>query len=421
VKVKLSIALLLCGQWAYGTSITTLLKAVDKRPQSILDRLDMQQAALGVDKITDKLMPTLDGFAGYEVYNRPSALRAVLPSEMKDPTATLPFSKDIARAGVKFTWPVFVKSLYTMREKAVFMHLASKDKKRLSRIQREAQVVGVVANMRYVEALQQALRVKEHSIRATRKKVSLMVKEGRVAQSQLLTLDAKINDLEMNNVALEEKKNILQSTLETLTGVFLRKSIRLHQKRGVKKGTIFALEPLKKRLNAARKGMQAAKERYYPSVAMKGNYTYSHADAYNDDKSINTGFGSVGMYLNIPLYNHSRSTGEQEAKLNYLKTQSTMADTKDRLLVKARELKREIKLLKRTHVLAQKNVAHQKALLKIAKVSLENEVITQEEYLRYEDALANAKATLYQSEPKKWQDIAQLAVIYGNDLKRIVK
>ena len=72
-------------------------------------------------------------------------------------------------------------------------------------------------------------------------------------------------------------------------------------------------------------------------------------------------------------------------------------------------------------VLAKKSVRDQERLLKIAKVSLENEESTLEEYLRYEDALANAKANLYSFRAKKWQDIAQLAVIYGNDLRRIVK
>ena len=40
--------LLLVGQFAYDTTITNLLKAVDKRPQSMLDQLDVDKADLGV-------------------------------------------------------------------------------------------------------------------------------------------------------------------------------------------------------------------------------------------------------------------------------------------------------------------------------------------------------------------------------------
>ena len=421
MRLKLSMTLLLVGQFVYGTTITNLLNAVDKRPQSMLDQIDVDKATLGVEKISDKMMPTLDGFVGYEVYSRPSSLRPVLPSEMRDLHAALPFSKNIGRAGIKLSWPIFVKSLYTLKGKATLMQLASKDKKRLGRIQREAQVVGSVAYLHYMEAMHRALKVKVTSIMATKKKIALMVKEGRLPQSQLLTLDAKINNLKMNIVGIEQQKNTLEATIETLTGIALRQSVRLRQKRALKKGAIFALAPLQKRLKAAQMDVKAAKERYYPSVAMKGSYTLSQADAYNNEKSVNTGYGSVGMYVNVPLYDSSRSTGVEEAKLNYLKEHSQIEETKERLEIKAKELRREIRLLKRTYSLAKKNVAHQKSLLKIAKVSLANEVVTQEEYLRYEDALADAKATLYKSEAKKWQDIAQLAVIYGIDLKRIVK
>ncbi len=421
MRLKLSIVLLLVGELSYATTITSLLKAIDKRPQSRLEQLDVDRAALGVEKVTDRMMPKLDGFVGYEIYNRPSSLRPVLPSEMKNPNASLPFSKNIGRAGLKFSWPLFVQSLYTLKQKAALMQLASQDKKRLSRIQREAKLVGSVAYLKYMESLSRALKTKEHSILATRKKIALMVKEGRTPQSSLLTLDAKINDLKMNRIGIEQQKNRLKATIETLTGISLTHSVRLQQKRDIKKGAIFALAPLQKTLRATQKDINAAKERYYPSVAMKGAYTLSKADAYNTDKSVHTGYGSLGVYVNMPLYDSSHATGVEEAKLNYLKTKSLMADTKERLTVQAKELQREIKLLERSQQLARKNVHNQKALLQIAKVSLSNEVITQEEYLRYEDALANAKATLYQSEAKKWQDIAQLAVIYGNDLKRIVK
>jgi outer membrane protein TolC len=71
--------------------------------------------------------------------------------------------------------------------------------------------------------------------------------------------------------------------------------------------------------------------------------------------------------------------------------------------------------------LAQKSVNEQRKLLKIAKVAFKDERMTEEEYLRYENALANAKANYYSFEAKMWQDRAQLAVIYGNDLRRIVK
>ena len=103
-----------------------------------------------------------------------------------------------------------------------------------------------------------------------------------------------------------------------------------------------------------------------------------------------------------------------QEKTNYLKV-------KHALKVQSVQLEEEIALLNKSIILAQKSRSNQKRLLKIAKVSLSSKTITQEEYLRYEDNLANAKTTFYKAQAQKWQDIARLGVIYGNDLRRIVK
>ena len=415
-------ALLLCSStMVQAVTMHQLLEKIKKQPAYRLDTVTVSQGALAERQIQDKRMPTLDAFAGVELYNRPSSLRPVLPSEMQQPQNGLPFSKRIGRVGVNFKWPVFVKSLYTLEEKAALMHLAAKEKQRLNLISKEAEVVGSVAYLNYLSSLKQALVAKKNSIRATRRKVALMVKEGRAAPSELLTLDTHLNDIDINLVNIDKERNTLRARIETLTGIALKHPLPLRQKHAVRKGEIFALLPIEKRVEASKAGIKAAKEGYYPSVSIKGSYTHSRADAYNNDKSIDTDFGSLGLYLSMPLYDRSKSTAVEEAKLSYLKEKTKLEDTRHALTVKGKELSREIGLLKRALGLARKSVRDQRGLLKVAKVSLQEGVITQEEYLRYEDALANAKAQVAKIEAQKWQDIAQLAIIYGNDLKGIVK
>jgi outer membrane protein TolC len=282
-------------------------------------------------------------------------------------------------------------------------------------------VVGSVAQLRYLEALKSALRAKKRSIQRTEITTKMKVKEGRVPESALFVLNSHINtlDIAMNNI--NQSINLLVSKIETLTGVYLKQSIPMQKKHAVEKGKIFALKPLEKRVAASKKGVQAADEAYIPSIVTKGNYTLSQADAYNNGKSIHENFGSAGIYVSMPLFDSSKSTASQQAKVAYLQEKTTLDQTAHSLLVQAKQLEREIKLLKRSVSLAHKSVTDQNRLLHIAKVSLRNESITEEEYLRYEDALADAKAALYKAEAQKWQDIAQLAVIYGNDLRRIVK
>jgi len=181
------------------------------------------------------------------------------------------------------------------------------------------------------------------------------------------------------------------------------------------------LRPLQKKLEASSKGMEAANEAYYPSVVTKGSYVYSRGEAYNNGLDVSERYASAGVYLSMPVFDRSKSTASQQAKVAYMEDKEKLEETRHALTVQARQLEKEIVLLKKSIALAQKSVSDQKKLLKIAKISFSNESITEEEYLRYEDALANARANLYSFEARQWQDIAQLAVIYGNDLKEIVK
>jgi len=425
MKFKFLLVGLIAMQHLHATNITSLLNTLEKRPEHRLDSLNVEKSALGQQSIDDKLMPTVNLYGGYEIYSSPNGLLPVAPNELigmvQDQSIGQPFSKNIFREGVNFTWPLFVKSIYTLKEKASLLNLAAKEKKHLNLIQREAVVVGSVAQLRYLEALKSALRAKKRSIQQTEITTKMKVKEGRAPESALFVLNSHINtlDIAMNNI--NQSINLLVSKIETLTGVYLRQSISMQMKHAVDKGEIFALKPLEKRVAASKKGVQAADEAYIPSIVTKGNYTLSQADAYNNGKSIHENFGSAGIYVSMPLFDSSKSTASQQAKVAYLQEKTTLDQTAHSLLVQAKQLEREIKLLKRSVSLAHKSVADQKRLLHIAKVSLRNESITEEEYLRYEDALADAKAALYKAEAQKWQDIAQLAVIYGNDLRRIVK
>jgi outer membrane protein TolC len=360
-----------------------------------------------------------------EVYSSPNGLLPVPPNTMikmvKDQSIAQPFSRQIFREGVNFTWPMFIKSIRTLEEKASLLHLAAREKKKLNFIEREAVVVGSVAQLRYLESLKTALQSKKRSIKRTLANTGLKVKEGRTPESDLFVLNTHLNDLDIAINGIDQNINLLSSKIETLTGIRLSHSLPLRVSRRIEKGEFFALKPLQKRVEASRKEIQAAKEAYIPSVVLKGNYTLSQADAYNNDKSLHEHFGMAGVYMTMPLFDASKGTASQQAKVAYMQEKSTLEQTAHTLKVRVGQLEHEIALLKRSIALANKSVSQQKKLLEIAKVKLDNGTITQEEYLRYEDALADAKARFYKAKAQLWQDLAQLAVIYGNDLRRIVK
>ncbi len=422
---KIFLVTLFCSLYAESTTITTLLNALEKRPESRLDLLAVDKSSLGEQVQGDKLMPKIDLYVGYEIYNSPNGMLPVAPNELinmvKDQRIGQPFSKQIMREGVNVTWSLFVKSIYTLKDKARLLHLAAKQKRKLNLIQRQAVVVGTVAQLRYLEALKTALKTKRHSIEQTEMTTRLKVKEGRVPQSALFILSSHINELDITMNTIEQNINLLTSKIEALTGIHVEHTIAMQMKTQIKREGIFALKPLQKRMEASQKGVEAAGEAYIPSIVAKGSYTYSQADAYNNGNRLHENFGTAGLYLTMPIFDRSKGTALQEAKISYMKEKTQYVQTQHALNVQIRQLTHEIALLKKSIALAKKSVADQQKLLHIAKVSLRNENITEEEYLRYEDALANAKAKLYSFRAKEWQDIAQLAVIYGNNLKGIVK
>ncbi len=425
MKYTLLLAGMALSLQLHASSITSLLNALEQRPENRLDTLNVEKSLLGKQAVSDKLMPTVNLYGGYEMYSSPNGMLPVAPNELirmvQDQSIGQPFSKNILHEGLNFTWPLFVKSIYTLKEKASLLHLAAKERKKLNFIQREAIVVGSVAQLRYLESLKTALMSKKRSIQQTEITTKMQVKEGRTPESAIFILNSHINTLDIAMNDIDQNINLLTSKIETLTGIHLNQSVSIYEKNRIRKGEIFALKPLQKKVAASKKGVQAADEAYIPSIVTKGDYTYSQADAYNNGKSLREGFGSAGIYVSMPIFDSSKSTASQQARVAYLQEKTTLDQTQHTLTVQAKQLEREIRLLRKSVSLAYTSVTDQKKLLKIAKVSLENESITEEEYLRYEDALADAKAALHKAKAQKWQDIAQLAVIYGNDLRRIVK
>ena len=421
----ISVATLLSINMAHATDIQSLLSALDNRPEDKLEVLSINKSQLAQQALDDKLMPTVEVYGGYERYTSPNGLLPVAPNKLtgmvKDQSVAQPFSKGILREGVKFTWPLFIKSINSLKEKAKLLHLATKEKRKLDLYQRQAMVVGVVAQLQYLEALKSALQSKKESILQTKETINLKVEVGRTPPSALFKLNAHINDLDIAMNDIDQNINLLLSQIESLTDIELKHSVPLSLQNEIEKDNIFALKALSTKVQASKKDIDASLEASYPTVVTKGSYTYSQAFSYNNDKFITEDFGTLGVFVSMPLYDNSKKTDTQKAKLEYMKNQTLYEQTKHNLTVEAKKLSKEIELLENSMVLSQQSIEEQERLLTIAKVSLENKVSTQEEYLRYEDALADAKAKLYRFRAKKWQDIARLAVIYGNDLKGVLR
>ena len=409
-----------------ATTLPELFSALKNHAQTKADEMQVKRAKVAHTLATSKLYPKIDLFATYDNYSTPNGMIPLAPDHMlglvKDPSKpSQPFSYNIYKAGAKFTMPIFVKSIYTMANKAKAMQRSAKAKKRIDLLQNEAVIVASNANLLYLKELARSLELKRKSLLETKKTIRIKVETGRAPESALYKIDDALNqiDIAKNNIDLQKEKLI--SSIESLTGIHLDTPVEMHQAGELHFESMGALRPLQEKLKASKIELSVQKEKLYPSVFAHGSYAYSRAKAYNTHDNINEEFGNIGVVVDIPLLAMDQYKSIEKAKVEYEADSVELEKTQAQLQAKAKMLKETLPLLDRSIALAQKNIKNKEKLLDIAKVSFKSGRLPAEEYLRYEDEVVSAKAALYEAEAKKWQSTVELAVIYANNIEELVK
>jgi outer membrane protein TolC len=332
------------------------------------------------------------------------------------------FAQTIERVGGKVTMPLFVKSLFSLTKKAKALAQSAKLKKELNFYQNEALILGSDATWRYLDALEDSLKARKRSIEKMYEDTKVKVESGRAPGIALDKMDESINrlDIAINDVAI--KKTQVQSQIESLTGMELDAPVPFVQKSEVKSDEIFALKPLQYLLEAKEKGVRAAYDALYPKLALNAMWSenYSQRDVWQGD-DVHRSYGNYTLGLSMPIFVKSDYTAIEQAKVDVMKEKFRLAKTKQQLEAQAKTLKRSLQLYKESISLAQKSVQNRNNLLAYAKVALQAGRLTEEEYLRYEEGLLDAQSKVFEAQMKRWQTMAQIAVIYGNDLKTIVE
>jgi len=151
---------------------------------------------------------------------------------------------------------------------------------------------------------------------------------------------------------------------------------------------------------------------------------WSENYAQNDVKygrDVHRGYGYYSLGVSVPLFDKTLDSDMQIKKITIMKNKMKLNKTKDELTAQSNALQKQFKLLVNSEKLKKSNIKKEEDLLKYAKVAYEEGRMTEEDYLRYEDAVVSAKANYYEAVSQKWQILAKLAVIYGNDLEGVVK
>jgi outer membrane protein TolC len=409
-----------------ATSMKDLFTALKKQPVTKVDTEISKIAKAAEKKVNAAYYPSINIFANYTHYNSPTNLRPLDPlatAKLNSNGDPLPFSQTIQKIGIKATVPIFIKELASLSQKVKYLAKSTQFKKRLNFLQNEAIIVASNASLKYIDSLLTALRATRKSLIKTESNLKISVKSGRTPAIALDKIDEKINqiDITINNVNI--KRIALLSNIAKLTGIKLEAPVDMFLNKKIKKDNFFALKPLEEVVKASMSDYKAAKEkRYYPKVAL--SLLWSENYAQHDvkyDKDVHRGYGYYSLGISMPLFDKTLDSDMQLKKIIIMKDKMKLQKTKNELASEADTLWKQLKLLLNSEELKKNTIKKEENLLTYAKVAYKEGRMTEEDYLRYEDALISSKSNYYEAVSQKWQTIAKLAVIYGNDLEGVIK
>jgi len=402
-----------------------LFEALKLHSQTKSDEMIVKMSEIKSSQVTSTLYPKVNLFGSYDNYSTPTGILPVPPNDIvkmvNNNSIAQPFSENIYRAGVKFSMPIFVKSIFTYAKKAEAMHKSAMAKKYINLLKNEALIVGSNANLKYLIEFENSLLAKKKSLLETKKTLKIKVENGRSPASALYKIDDSLNQINIskNNIALQ--KNRIISSIEAITGIKLQKAVEMKAFNSYSENSFESLKPIKEKIEANKLDIKAQKEKLYPSVSAYGSYVFSKADAYNNGKNVDETYGNVGILINIPLLEMSQYEEIKKAKMQVKSSEIELQKLTDELNSQATMLKESLPLYDNSILLSQKSVENKMKLLNIAKVNYKSTRLSTEEYLRYEDDVLNAKVKLYQAKAQKWQTLMELAVIYANNIEEMVK
>ncbi len=419
------VLLLLCwggSAQAAGPTMTSLLEAVAEQPDLAVSSLGVKAAEVQLQQARAELYPKLSAFGSYTMYNSPTNLRPMPPTEVNITAGdAIPFSENILRYGLKVEMPLFVKSLYSLADKVKQVQEASRAGHKLRLISRQAAVVSLDASLAFTSHLDTAIASRIESLGKTREDLQLAVDNGRAPESELLKVLTALNDLQKQRNDLRRQSITLTSQLEQLTGVRLDGFIPISLKRPVTEDRYLRQVQQEANVAASEKELRQAWDRHYPTLKLEGVVSENDGEAYNTGQSISRRYDYIGVALTVPLFDRPLSTSIDQAKVQLQRQRQQLAQLRLDLDAEAESLKQQLPVIEQSTQLARTTLENTRRLLDIAKVAYRNGRMTTEEYLRFETQVLDAEAALQKTILDRWQVISQQAVLYGDELTGVVQ
>jgi outer membrane protein TolC len=420
---KLSIALIAAIS-LNATNISELFNAIKKTPDTKIDSVLVKKTKTIKKEVVSSLYPSISIFASAEHFSDPTNLRPLPPTEsakIAKANKGYPFSQNIEKVGFIASMPIFVKNIYDTKEKISHLLKASEYKAKINLLKRESLLVTLLSKYNYLEKLKDAITKERNSITTTLKAIEVGVKAGRIPEFNALRLKDALNQLDIKISGINAQIASTVSEIYKLTKIKLSSPIKFSINSDIEKKEFLAIKPLKEKLNASNFDVKIAKDSFWPKLMLQIKGFRAFAKAYNNNDNLALNYASAGIYLKWNIFNKKDSSDIEKTKLEKLKNSLEIEKTIKDLNSKVMKITNTLKELKKSISLAQNSIEIKEELLKGAKVAFKLQRMTVDDYLRYENNLAFAKANLANLIAKKNSLIANLAFIYGNNLERIFK
>jgi outer membrane protein TolC len=414
---------LLWGGQSWAIGIQDLLDAAAHQPGYEVSVLSVQESALQKERATAALFPKLGLFGRAEVFNSPTNLRPVTPTEASVAAfgESVPFSREILRYGLNFEAPVYVHELYVLRQKAALLRQKAETDRQLDMLGRQAAVVSLNSALTYLQGLEQAIGARHASLSKTLEDMALKVKTGRSPESELLKIQKTLNDLDQQRNELAVKRLDTLREIHALTGITLTEPVPMTLVEKPGGSSYLPVAAAQYNADAAQKEVARRRAARWPTLAVTGFVSGNDGEAYNTDSHIYRSYNEAALVLKFPLFDHTLSTDEAIARVQLEKAKKQLAQTRIDMAVLADALDRKIPIIEDSIDLAEKSIADSETLLSVAQVAVRSGRMTLEDYLRYESDVLSAQASFYQTQQQRWQVLSQQAALYGTDLKGVVE
>lgn len=410
--------------WLNASEITELFNAIKKAPETQIDNLAVKQTKTDKNKIKYSLYPKISVFASAEHFSSPASLKPQPPSVAAKLAARNKgywFSQNITKTGFSASMPLFVKEIFDNSKKLKNIIKIKKYQAKINLLKREALLVTYLSKLNYLYALKDALNQKENSIKTTLNAIKTGVEVGRIPEFKLLRLKDALNSIQIKKSQINMEIDDIKSKIYSLTKITLNSPVKFSTVSNISKKEFIAIKPLKENLKAQKINLEVSKDSYYPKFMIEANGYRAFAKAYNNDDNLAENFASIGIYMNWSIFDKTKSADIQKAKISLIKSNLEIQKTLKDLNAEVKKIKSSLKEINKSVTLAKNSIKLKKELLKSAKTAFELNTMTVDEYLNYEDDLANAKAELANLTATKNSLLANLAFIYGNNLERIFK